>query len=61
MDDKDKRTNAANRQWLKDHAGQYAGQWVAIRDGVLLGTAAKLFDLMNTIPHTENVLFTTMV
>jgi hypothetical protein len=33
---------SANRSWLVSHAGQYAGQWIALRNGVLLGVADSL-------------------
>ncbi|HYM01080.1 MAG TPA: hypothetical protein VEZ90_19130, partial [Blastocatellia bacterium] len=29
----------ANREWLKAHASEYSGQWVALRAGELLGAA----------------------
>jgi len=36
---------AASRAWLCDHASQYVGQWVAVRDGKLLGVANTLEEL----------------
>ncbi|MCI0393876.1 MAG: hypothetical protein L0332_06085 [Chloroflexi bacterium] len=35
----------ANHQWLKEHRSEYRGQWVALRDGELLGAAASPADL----------------
>ncbi|OQW92420.1 MAG: hypothetical protein BWK78_01760 [Thiotrichaceae bacterium IS1] len=29
--------NFANAAWLRHHARQYQGQWIALREGVLLG------------------------
>ena len=30
------------RQWLKEHADQYAGQWVALKGGQLISNAVDL-------------------
>ncbi len=35
----------ASRKWLREHAGQYRGQWVAVRQGRLMGVASSLRDL----------------
>ena len=45
--------------WLRDHAGEYAGQWVALRGGHLLGAAATLVELQKRLvgePHAERAL-----
>ncbi len=39
----------ASQRWLKEHASQYIGQWVAVRDGTLLGSAPTLQDLHERI------------
>lgn len=36
----------ADREWLKVHWREYHGQWVALKNGQLLGAAAKLVDLV---------------
>src|SRR5262245_22271123 len=33
---------AASRNWFRDHASAYRGQWVAVREGELLAAAATL-------------------
>ena len=40
---------AASRTWLADHAGEYRGKWVAVRDGRLVGAAASLRELQRII------------
>lgn len=40
---------AASRTWLADHASEYRGQWVAVRDGRLVGAAASLRELQRII------------
>jgi hypothetical protein len=39
----------ASQRWLKEHAPQYTGQWVAVRGGTLLGSAPTLQDLHERI------------
>src|SRR5690242_11563671 len=38
----------ASQQWLHEHAAEYPGQWVAVRDGQLVGVAPTLRHL-----HTQ--------
>jgi hypothetical protein len=33
------------KEWLDEHWGEYPGEWVAVRDGQLLGHAFKLEEL----------------
>jgi hypothetical protein len=42
------RLTAAQR-WFKEHASHYAGQWVAVRGGTLLGAAPTLQELHECI------------
>ncbi len=49
----------ANREWLKTHAGDNRGQWVAIRNGELLEAANSLEELIKQIGDTKGVLLTT--
>jgi len=35
----------ASQQWLKEHASQHKGQWVAVRSGTFLGSAPTLREL----------------
>lgn len=48
----------ANRDWLRIHRVQYRGQWVALRNGELLATAASLHALTQQFGITRNILFT---
>jgi hypothetical protein len=48
----------ANREWLKAHSGEYRGQWVAVRNGELLGVATSLRELVRQVGSTEDTLLT---
>ncbi len=48
----------ANGAWMKQHGHKYRGQWVAVRNGQLLGAAASLDDLVNELGETKDVLLT---
>jgi hypothetical protein len=52
--------NAVNSstEWLQQHASQYRTQWVAIRDGQLLGSAASLKELAAATPLDEQTVVT---
>jgi hypothetical protein len=39
----------ASQRWFKEHASHYTGQWVAVRGGTLLGSAATLQELHERI------------
>lgn len=46
------RPRAAEFAWLREHAPEYAGQWVALDGACLLAAAAKLSDLLQQLgPH----------
>lgn len=51
-------TLKANREWLKSHRSEYRGQWIALRNGQLLATAASLEDLTNQVGDITNALLT---
>lgn len=36
-------------EWLDQHWDEYVGEWVALRDGKLLGHAVRLADLVQQI------------
>jgi hypothetical protein len=40
---------ALDYQWIRDHAQDYRGQWVALDDGQLLGAAASLRELLDRV------------
>jgi hypothetical protein len=48
----------ANRDWLKAHADEYHGQWVAVRDGELLDAAGSMEELVERIGNTKGILLT---
>lgn len=39
----------ASQKWLKEHASQYKGQWVAVHGSTLLGSAPTLRELYQRI------------
>jgi hypothetical protein len=41
-------------QWIRDHAQDYRGQWVALDNGQLLGAAASLRELLDHVKHLEH-------
>lgn len=51
-------STAANRVWLSTHRSQHRGEWVALRDGVLLGSAAILADLTARFGIHPEILYT---
>lgn len=48
----------ANKTWLAEHMGEYQNQWIAVRDGVLLGAAATLEELLEKVGDTKRALVT---
>lgn len=53
----------ANHNWMKQQGRNYLGQWVAVRNGCLLGVSASFDDLINQlraiqITDTKDVLLT---
>jgi hypothetical protein len=51
-------THRANRDWLKANGETYKGQWVALSEGQLLGTANSLDRLVQSVRRERGVLFT---
>jgi hypothetical protein len=47
-----------NRDWLQNYRAMYRGQWVALKDGELVGVASTLQDLRDQIGRTKEVLLT---
>lgn len=47
-----------NQIWLREHADEYKGQWVALRDGDLLGAAPTADEVWERLESRENVLLT---
>jgi hypothetical protein len=48
----------ASRAWLREHASEYRGQWVAVRQGQLLGAAPSLETLRPLIGEGEEAAST---
>lgn len=47
---------SADRQWLKDHRDEYAGQWVALKDGRLIShspNAKEVFAATDAAGHPD--------
>jgi hypothetical protein len=48
----------ASMAWFDNHADQYRGQWVAVREGQLLGVANSLAELTPLIGEGEDAVST---
>ncbi len=44
----------ASYRWFDEHAVEYKGQWVAVRTGILLGSAPTLHKLYEQIGAEKN-------
>jgi len=51
-------TARANHEWLKAHADQYLGRWVALKNGELLAQGATAREVKDQLEDTEEVLIT---
>jgi hypothetical protein len=51
-------SNKASREWLKSHAGEYTGKWVALRNGDLIDTADSLRELTDRVGDTTRTFLT---
>lgn len=51
----------ANLEWMRAHAVEYRGQWVALKDGVLLATAPTARELKDQVPTTDGLLLTRVI
>jgi hypothetical protein len=52
--------SSSARQWLRQHAKEYAGQWVALREGALLGANTSRVALHQSLQRSgalEGALF----
>ena len=49
---------SANQAWLRAHADQYKGQWVALRDGSLLAVASSAAELKAHLESTGGIMLT---
>ncbi len=48
----------ANKLWLQEHTGHYQGQWVALRNGTLIGAASSLDRLVAQVGKGTDLLLT---
>lgn len=48
----------ASRSWLREHASKYRGQWIAVREGKLLGAGDSLEALTPLISEGEDTIST---
>ena len=48
----------ANRAWLSNNAGEYRGQWVALKNGSLLAAAPTAHELKNELSNLTGILVT---
>ena len=48
----------ANREWLKAHAKNYRGRWVALRNGELVRVANSFDELLEQVDDTQGILLT---
>jgi hypothetical protein len=48
-------------QWMKKHAAEYKGQWIAVRSGELLATASSLPELVKAVGGLETLTGSTFV
>ncbi len=44
----------ASHNWLRDHAHEYRGQWIAVNQGQLLGAARTLDELRPVIDRADD-------
>lgn len=51
----------SNLEWLRAHAAEYRGQWVALKDGVLLASAPTARQLKDQLPTTDSLFLTRVI
>lgn len=47
-----------DQEWLRHHAHEYRGQWLALKDGVLVAAAPTAQQLKSLVPEMNGVLVT---
>jgi len=50
-----------NLEWMRAHATEYRGQWVALKNGVLLATAPTACELKKQLPTTDGLFLTRVI
>jgi hypothetical protein len=48
----------ANQTWLRDHADEHKGQWVALREGALLAAGATAREVWDSLESTDGIMLT---
>ena len=48
----------ANQVWLRHHADEFKGQWVALREGTLLAAGATAREVWDRLDSTDGVMLT---
>jgi len=51
----------ANLEWMRAHAVEYQGRWIALKDGVLLATAPTAHELKDKLPTTDGLFLTRVI
>lgn len=51
----------ANLEWMRANAGRYRGQWVALRNGVLLASAPTARELREQLPTIDGLFLTRVI
>lgn len=51
----------ANREWIRSHAVEYRGQWVALQEGRLIASASSVRELKAQAESLEGLLITKVV
>ena len=54
-------TLKANRDWFVAHRAEYRGQWVAVKNGELLGAEATIQELQARVPDWRTATITQIV
>ena len=51
----------ANLEWMRVHAAEYRGRWVALKKGVLLASAPTARQLRDQLPATDGLFLTRVI
>ncbi len=51
----------ANLEWIRAHAAEYRGLWVALKEGVLLASASTARELRDQLPTTAGLFLTRVI
>lgn len=51
----------ANLEWMRDHAAEYRGRWIALKDGVFITYAPTARALKEQLPTTDGLFLTRVI